>query len=323
MRAMERFAIAAMIVVFMTAYGVAENTGGKVALIADVKGSVLVKKKGAEWEKAFLTQLLNKGDMIKVSRGAYVVVQYFSSNKKETMPGFAVIEVGEKGGDVKQGEKKRLTIVTIRSALAIPATVKDLTSYKPLGVVGKVYGENAMVLLSPGPGTTEYRPDFSWTRIDAADSYHFKLFHRGNAPLIDESFRGNSLKFPPAVPSLKAGVTYNYRIDALEGGVCTQFCDGEIKVLSPEELKEVETAAADFREALKKNSEDVTAYTSMILIYLDHSLHYEALDLCKKLSALRPDDEGLHLWLKEFYNRMGRKEEADKESLILKKLEKK
>lgn len=297
----------------------------KVALISDIRGKVYLKKRsGTEWKPARMTELLKEEDMIKVDTNSYVVVVYFSSNVKETMPGLAVIRVGKDGGTVIEGDKGLLKKEEIKRSLAIPKRDRSLASYKPLGLVEKNID---LLLLTPGPATMNLRPSFSWDNVNKedsnkVDSYRFIVFSEDDGTIFKEITKEKSISYPEKAGSLNWGNIYDYKIEAICNDEVIGTGVGKIRVLSKAEISQIEEARKAFQEEVRKDREDASAYISMILIYLDHSLYYEALDLCKTLSKLRPEDLEIHQWLMSFYGKIGNKKDADKEEEILKKFQK-
>ena len=300
----------------------AAGAAEKVGLITDIQGTILLKTgESAQWERAFLTELLREGDLVKVSDGSRVVIQYFSSNTRETVQGPAVLTVRRAGGKLMKGEAGMMKREPVQSGLSIPRKVKPLNSYKPLGVVQRPAEDLPMTLVHPGPGTMECRPAFAWIRVTGADSYQFLLYHITDGTMINSNCPGNSLAYPESSEPMKPGDKYTYKIEALHDDEIIDTCGGSIRVLSPGDMSMVKEARRAFNESLKQEQDHTSAYISMILIYMEQGLQHDAFELCRRVSALHPEDRALHEWLRDFYRSTGNSEEKAKEDRILKKVE--
>lgn len=241
-----------------------------VAVVTDVQGRAMLPKGGFVRELPVLAEV--EGDArVEIDAKSKLVVVYYSSGSEFTFRGPAVVHFKAAGPESISGNAPE------RRAVALATSGND--RLKPGGLTRAAYmmmgvNSNLTLLGLSDTRTLEARPEFSWSELEAGQTYQFRLMGDAGRVVYETSTTATSLKLPANV-SLEPDAKYTWRVAARRSDGSQASATGDFRI-----------GPADLRAQIEKARPDDSAELSQKIAFALWLEQLEFRDEARKYWAL-------------------------------------
>jgi hypothetical protein len=262
--------------------------GSPVAMVTDLKGSVIMAEAGKSRPTALLAYI-EPGTSVKLDIGAQLVLTYLSHPLEVTLTGPAEATVGAEGANVTKGNRP-----SVRSLEA--GHVEVARNFEPvqrkklaLATVHMRAIPRPQIIIDGPANTSIYAvaPVLAWSALPDVKSYRVIVSETGGVLHLDQSVSSNTLALDNR--PLKRGASYEWRVEA-------KLPTGEF-LAAKAEFSVLDAVRARRIESLQPAANAPFSERVLFAVQLQtENLAYDAKREWSSLAAERPDDDTLRQW---------------------------
>ena len=288
------------------------------AMVMDVKGGQVFFESGDRaGDEVELMEFLSLGDQLRLEPGASLVINYFSSGRREALLGPGTITVGEDQSEIGSGVQieasgatklpKPAAVSSLDVQQAGAVVMRELTSppvqevdsgsrvkARATGYKAVCCGPGRLALLTLfETAVVDTDPEFKWRPAPGAKTYQVTVTDSSGKKVINAETKECMLK--DSGKPLSPGQGYHWTIKAMSGSGLLAEGGSWFRVLSEEERAQMAGAVKSVMDRSGKDSAETKL--SLALIYENYQLYDLAAEMLRPLATEHPDNNTMALML--------------------------
>lgn len=310
-QAVRRVEVLLLAVMLMTAFCLpARAADALAALVTDARGKVEIQRPGQAWSPASVMGRVPPGSQVRVAAGGQAALSFVQGGLKVRLVGPVTAQVDAAGARAVAGPPTNVqsTRPDGRTAMSVPGGVNI---NKMGGQLAR--GTPALAFVS-GPAFLSPQPVIAWlSNADRAsghaptyDGYKVKITDADGKVVKTDQVSGKTNSYQVPAGTLVTGKTYRVAVSAFPSNEPDPpSVRQDLKVLDDATRAQVVAARTEATAAFRKNPNDVTPLAVLTYVYLDNGMKADAIEVCEKIVAARPDAHDAALLLDKLYRDMG------------------
>ena len=313
------FSIVLAVLFLFPGHIIAQNSGSALAVISDVRGTVLVNIAGDDepMKAVFGTQLF-QGDQLETGKKANVTMLFSNGN---------LINLGGNSNITISGNQSGSPSRNIGSGMA--GNFSDLAMRQDnkgeMGVLMDLRSDETSQLILPlSPCNTmilNNTPSMKWVSKKPADEYVVRLYN-GQGLVWEKRCSATSLEFPKDEAPLEYGASYFWNVEGEDLIHSFRSLNQKFTILPESKIKEILMEEQNLLEVFKDDPESSSLHSLLGSYYAKSGLLEDAITEFEIVRDANPDATLPHEILGELYSDVGKKDLAIAElqkALILEK----
>lgn len=301
------FGIVLLILFLFPGQILSQNSGSALAVISDVRGTVLVNIAGNdEGTKAVFGTQLFQGDQLETGKKANVTMLFSNGNLINLGPNSNITLSGNQSGNGSRN---------VGAGMA--GNFSDLAMRQDnkgeMGVLMDLRSDETSQLILPlSPCNTmisTLKPKLQWKSMKPADEYVVRIYN-GQGLVWEKRTTATILEFPEDKAALEYGASYFWNVEGKDLINSFRSLNQKFTILQESKIKEIRKEEQNLAEAFKDDPNNSSLHSLLGSYYAKTGLLEDAISEFEQVRDANPDATLPHEILGGLYSDVGKKDLA-------------